>query len=410
MKHKLLAIITLLVIISFSIYAQDTSEEEPEVIQDNIILHHESPPDENLFDLTLIAEGLARPLFITNAGDGSGRLFIVEQAGKIWKINDNSDHNLLETPFLDIADRVTQDGGNYSERGLLGLAFHPNYADNGLFYVNYTASYDSNATKVAEYRVSDDPDIADSESARELITIHQPYSNHNGGHLAFGSDDMLYIATGDGGSRDDPLEAGQNPSNLLGKILRIDIDSTTDDLSYGIPKDNPFTINDALAPEIWAWGLRNPWRLSFDKATGDLYIADVGQDIWEEVNFQPADSVGGENYGWRNYEASYLYFGIGPDDELVMPVIEYDHNFGCSITGGYVYRGGNIPQLDGYYFFSDFCSGTLWAAYRDSEDIWHSDIVTALNFSVSSFGEDENGELYVIDYRAGQIFRFDPAQ
>jgi glucose/arabinose dehydrogenase len=290
------------------------------------------------------------------------------------------------------------------------MAFHPNTAENGLFYVNYTAAQVNHATKIVEYQVSaDDPNVADPDSARTLLTIVQPFPNHNGGHLAFGPDGYLYASVGDGGHRDDLLEVGQDRSNLLGTLLRIDVDNIKDG-AYGIPEDNPVSVDPAFAPEVWAWGLRNPWRFSFDRQTGDLYIADVGQDEWEEINRQPANSPGGENYGWKTYEASHRYLGPDAAGDVVMPIMEYHHNLGCSVTGGYVYRGEAIPALQGYYLFGDYCNGTIWAAYQDTDDEWQFTAIWQLGSPLSSFGEDEDGELYVMAYESGQVYRFDPAE
>jgi glucose/arabinose dehydrogenase len=295
-------------------------------------------------------------------------------------------------------------GGGYTERGLLGLAFHPNYAENGLFFVNYTNR--SGNTEVVRYNVmADDPDQADPASATTLLTVTQPYANHNGGHLAFGPDGYLYIGLGDGGSGGDPQGNGQNRTALLGKMLRIDVDSGD---PYGIPEDNPFVNDSAYRPETWALGFRNPWRYSFDRATGDLYIADVGQGNWEEVSFQPADSEGGENYGWNIFEANHPFEGSGDRAAFVMPIAEYSHSEGISITGGYVYRGEAIPDLQGVYLYGDWGSGRIWAAYRDESGTWQTSEFMETGHSISSFGEDEAGELYAVDY-SGSVLRFEAA-
>lgn len=394
-------LILLVVWIALVAISRVSAQEDPA----DVITTRDSLPDASQFELVGVVSGLRHPLYVTHAGDGSGRLFVVEQSGRIWIIQDGA---LQNTPFLNLSNIVSQAVlSGYSERGLLGLAFHPNYAENGLFFVNYT---DSNGdTHVVSYSVADDnPNAADPDSARELLFIDQPYPNHNGGHLAFGPDGYLYIASGDGGSRDDPLDAGQNPGVLLGKILRIDVNDFEFDRPYRIPEDNPYSRDLRFAPEIWAYGLRNPWRFSFDRATGDLYIGDVGQNQWEEVNFQPADSVGGENYGWAAYEASHRYLGDEPEDEVVMPIAEYNHSLGCSITGGYVYRGEAIPELQGAYLYSDYCSGRIWAAYRDAEGNWQSGQIMDTGMSISSFGEDEDGELYLVNY-GGSILKFAPA-
>ncbi|TVR22021.1 MAG: glucose dehydrogenase [Anaerolineaceae bacterium] len=390
-----------LLLLPLAATAQDEEAED-------VVTRHENPPDTAAFEIVTFAEGFSTPLLATHAGDGSGRVFVVEQSGRIWIVD--ADGQRLDAPFIDLSHEVSQDVTvRYSERGLLGLAFHPQYAENGLFYVNYTDQV-AGTTRIVEYSVSaDDPDSADLASARDILAISQPYTNHNGGYMAFGHDGYLYISVGDGGAGNDPLAVGQDPADLLGTIIRIDVDNQDDDSAYAVPPDNPYIENDALAPEVWAWGLRNVWRFSFDTATGDLYLADVGQSAREEVNFQPADSAGGENYGWPAYEGSLRHIGPEPMTDVVLPVIEYDHSVGCSITGGYVYRGEAIPALDGYYLFSDWCSGRLWAGYRTSEDVWRFDQIANLPVQVSSFGQDEAGEVYIIGYNTGEILRFAPA-
>lgn len=356
------------------------------------------------FELESVASGFNRPLYLTHAGDGSGRLFVVEQGGVIWVLQDGQ---RLETPFLDVSDRISPEalGGGYSERGLLGLAFHPDYAENGVFFINYT---DRNGTSVtSRYRVSaDDPNRADPASEEQLLLVEEPFANHNGGHLAFGPDGYLYLGLGDGGSAGDPQNNAQNLGTLLGTILRLDVNA---DEGYAIPEDNPFVADENARPEIWAWGLRNPWRFSFDRETGDLYIADVGQNEWEEVNFQPASSPGGENYGWNAYEASQIYSGQPPAADPVMPIAEYSHSGtgGCSITGGYVYRGEALPALAGVYFYGDWCTGTIWSATAGEGGVWDAQVALESGRRISSFGEDEAGELYVVDYD-GEILRFAP--
>jgi glucose/arabinose dehydrogenase len=310
--------------------------------------------------------------------------------------------------FLDLSDLVSPEANsqNYTERGLLGLAFHPDYAENGYFYVNYTDRVGT--TNVVRYSVSaDNPNVADPNSAAVLLQQEQPFANHNGGHMAFGPDGYLYISMGDGGSAGDPLNSGQNPDTLLGTLLRIGVNA--DDTGYFIPEDNPFADAEPGADEVWAYGLRNVWRFGFDRVTGDLYHGDVGQNQWEEINFQPADSPGGENYGWNVYEATHLYSGGGELENAVMPVAEYDHANGCSVTAGYVYRGEAIPALEGVYFYSDYCSGRVWIAYRDANMDWQSTVFTEAGFQVSSFGEDEAGELYLINYSGGLYKMVPPA-
>jgi glucose/arabinose dehydrogenase len=341
-----------------------------------------------------VAEGFTRPLYLTHAGDP--RLFVVEQDGLIKII---ADGQVMAEPYLDVSTLVSRDG---SERGLLGLAFHPDYNTNGQFFINYT---DRNGnTVVARYGVSsENPDQADISSATVVLTVVQPYPNHNAGQLAFGPDGYLYIGLGDGGSANDPQSNGQNPLALLGKMLRVDVNS---ELPYAIPGDNPFRSDEQFAPEIWAWGLRNPWRYSFDRATGDLYIADVGQNQIEEVNFQPAASRGGENYGWNVFEGNQRFTEGQTPPGTVMPIAQYDHTEGCSITGGYVYRGQLISALVGEYIFGDFCSGTVWGLRRDTASRWMRRTLLNSGRVISSFGEDRSGELYLIDY-GGAVLRFD---
>jgi len=350
--------------------------------------------------LELVAGGLASPTDITHAGDGSGRLFIALRDGRIV-IHDGQ--ALLPDPFLDIRNRLTAGG----ERGLLGLAFHPRYASNGFFYVNYT-DLNSN-TVIARFAVSADPDRSDPSSETVILSVVQPFSNHNGGQLQFGPDGYLYIAMGDGGNSGDPQNNAQNPDSLLGKMLRIDIDGGS---PYTIPGTNPFVGIAGTRDEIWALGLRNPWRFSFDRTTGDLFIADVGQNAREEVNFQPAASAGGENYGWRRMEASLCFKPSANcyDRTLTLPVIAYDHNADCSVTGGYRYRGTGVPAISGQYVFGDFCSGLIWGATEAAGGGWIFDRLLDSGLRISTFGEDENGEIYVADLGApeGAVYRFVP--
>jgi glucose/arabinose dehydrogenase len=345
--------------------------------------------------IELVADGLQRPVAVRHAGDGSGRLFIVEQPGRIRILDKGS---LLESPFLDITARV-RDAAN--EQGLLGLAFHPEYADNGRFFVNYTDL--GGDTVVAEFsRSPADAVQADPSSEAIILRIPQPYGNHNGGDIAFGPDDYLWIATGDGGGAGDPQGSGQNLQTLLGKLLRIDVDRGS---TYTIPPDNPFTSDSQALDEIWAYGLRNPWRFSFDRDTGDLYIGDVGQNQLEEIDFEERSDPGGRNYGWSTMEASSCFENINcSTDGLTLPVAEYSHQLGCSVTGGYVYRGSLFPDLQGYYLYGDFCSGTVWALSRSDSGQWSTEIVGETGASISSFGEDEDGELYVTDLRDGSVY------
>lgn len=360
-----------------------------------------SAPDPAQFTLLPLIDGLDRPLYLTHASDGSGRRFILEQSGRIWVLGLGAEPQI----FLDLQALVSQDvfRGTYTERGLLGLAFHPNFAENGLFFVNYT---DLNGdTVVARYSISaTDTEIADPNSAEILLTVEQPYPNHNGGHMAFGPDGYLYISMGDGGAAGDPENRAQNLETLLGKLLRIDVDSGS---PYGIPADNPFANGGGL-PEIWASGLRNVWRFSFDRATGDLFLGDVGQNAWEEINFQAAGAAGGQNYGWRPYEANYRYSGETAPESMTLPVLEYPHSQGCAVTAGYVYRGDALPDMDGVLVYGDFCSGIVWGGYRDTAGAWQSLILLDSDYSISSFGEDEAGELYLLDH-GGTIYQFVPA-
>ncbi len=346
-----------------------------------------------------LVSGLTRPLFATHAGDGSERLFILEQPGtiRIWQ-----NGALLEQPFLDIQNQV-EDGGN--EQGLLGLAFAPDYAESDLFWINYTDLRGN--TVVARFSVSEDPNLADASSEFQVLRLDQPARNHNGGMIAFGPDGYLWIGTGDGGAANDRFSNGQNPDTLLGKMLRLDV---TSDLSqpYTVPADNPWVAANwngtDVRDEIWAVGLRNPWRFSFDRETDELWIADVGQNQYEEVNFT-ASLEGGENYGWPIMEGVHCFAREGCEQAgLVQPVAEYDHSGHCSVTGGYVYRGEAQPVLDGVYFFGDFCSGAMWATYLDASGEYATSRVLDSGLQISSFAEDEAGELYVVSL-SGAVHR-----
>ena len=368
-----------------------------------VIITRDTAPNASAIQLTPVVSGLNHPLYVTHANDSSKRLFLVEQVGKIWIIENGEK---LDQAFLDVSGLISPSAlsGGYSEQGLLGLAFHPDYANNGVFFINYTDS--SGGTVVARYSVSlSNPNIADASNSQIIFQIAQPFGNHNGGHMEFGPDGYLYFSLGDGGSANDPLGAGQNKGLLLGSILRVDIDS--DAPAYAIPEDNPFVEDASGAGEIWAYGLRNVWRFSFDRATGDLYIGDVGQNQWEEINFQSADSTGGENYGWNVWEGTHP-FARGTADNHILPFAEYNHSLGCSVTGGYVYRGEANPDLEAVYLFGDYCTGRVWASYRDSNLQWNTNLFMETGFQISSFGQDEAGELYVIDY-SGVLYRIDPA-
>jgi glucose/arabinose dehydrogenase len=341
---------------------------------------------------------------VTHAGDD--RLFIVGQRGQIWIVEDGA---VRTTPFLDIGTLIVCCG----EQGLLGLAFHPDYEENGFFFVNYTEL--DGDTVIARYRVrTDDPNRADPFSGVPLLNFDQPFVNHNGGELQFGPDGYLYIATGDGGSGNDPMCNAQRDDTLLGKILRLDVDQNVDTPPYhGIPSSNPFAGAGDPADKFWVKGLRNPWRFSFDRVTRDLYIGDVGQGEIEEIDFQPAGSPGGENYGWKMMEGPSCGGGATGncpagtvscnDPSLVPPILWYDHSLGCSVTGGYVYRGGRIPNLYGSYIYGDYCSGRLWSGTKTG-DRWTATLLTPRIAGLTTFGQGLDGELYVGTQSAG-LFR-----
>jgi len=366
--------------------------------------HLAALPDFQISVSDIVASGLNAPVGLTHAGDGSGRLFVLEQTGRIRIVQNN---NLLVTPFLDVSDLISCCG----ERGLLGIAFHPNYSSNGYFYINYTNK--TGTTVVARYQASPpSSNIANPASAQILFTISQPYANHNGGHLAFGMDGYLYISVGDGGSGGDPHNYAQNLTSPLGKLLRIDVNSGA---PYAIPPDNPYFAHPTADKRIWASGLRNPWRFSFDRVTGDLYIGDVGQGTYEEIDFQPANTLGGVNFGWRCYEGPLEYnFTAPPCNDpgfragLTAPITGYTHAEGYSVTGGYVYRGSRYPRLTGVYFFADYVASQIWSIKMLSRNpfSWSARVLelnTGLN--ISSFGEDQAGELYILDHSGGTIRR-----
>jgi glucose/arabinose dehydrogenase len=343
-----------------------------------------------------IAGGLDSPVGIANAGDESGRLYVVEKAGRIRAFVDGL---LVDVPFLDISGRV---GSSASEQGLLGLAFHPSYASNAWFFVNYT-NLEGN-TVIARFSASSNRAQADPSSEVVLLTVNQPAANHNGGHLAFGPDGYLYAGLGDGGGGGDQFGNGQNGRTLLGAMLRLDVDTNQ---PYAIPASNPFLDDAAMRDEIWAIGLRNPWRYSFDRLTGDLYIGDVGQGRYEEIDFEPVANDGGQNYGWPVMEGMHCF----PEDTacnragLSLPVKEYDHSEGCSVTGGYVYRGEEFPLLGGIYLFGDYCSGRIWGLAAPTGGGWRVAELAQADVRLSSFGEDEAGELYLVDMGRGELFK-----
>lgn len=361
---------------------------------------------------TVVGSGLSQPVGIANAGDGSGRLFVLEQAGYIRVIKNGA---LLGTPYLDLSSKVTSGG----EQGLLGIAFDPNFGTNGTFYVNYTSSDPSQLgnTVVARYQVANaSADVASVINATPIITIDQPQANHNGGDLHFGPDGYLYIGMGDGGNSNDegfghaPEGNGQAHGTLLGKILRLNVHGVA---TYNIPPTNPYTQTAGYRPEIWSLGWRNPWRFSFDRATGDMYVGDVGQNCWEEISYEPAGQ-GGRNYGWR-LEEGFRSFDVNdafncsrPTSTLITttkPITAYNHNFGSAVTGGYVYRGQQYPWMQGVYFYSDSGSGRIWAIQQTSPGVWSGSEELDTAYGITAFGEDESGELYVTDYGQGRIFK-----
>jgi len=370
-----------------------------------------------------IADVPAKALYITQAPKDNTRLFVVIQTGKIFIIKNNQ---TLNTPFLDISDRVHGSLLPGSEEGMLGLAFHPNYNINGYFFVNYVNKNDS--TIISRFSVSADPNLARKDSEKLILGLKQPFGNHNGGHIIFGpKDGMLYIGLGDGGKSGDPYNNAQNQNSLLGSILRIDINNGD---PYSIPIDNPFFNQKNKKQEIFSYGLRNPWRFSFDRKTNDIIIGDVGQNLWEEINWNTWEETRGGNFGWRIMEGNHCY---NPEEfcdttDLILPIHEYPNNAaymkiligmddkeatGCSVTGGYVYRGNKNKNLWGSYIFGDYCTGRIWSfklkgnkpvAFKNlrKELKKHS---TELPLFISSFGEDNSGELYVVDY-LGSIYKF----
>jgi glucose/arabinose dehydrogenase len=337
---------------------------------------------------------LEQPVDIESAGDASGRLFVIERAGRIRIIQEGE---LVEEPFLDIQSKILSFG---SEQGLLGVAFDPEYAQNGRFYVNYTD--ERGDTVIARYQAAsaEEPNLADPASEEILLQVAQPFLNHNGGSMVFGRDGYLYMGLGDGGSGGDPFNNGQSVNTLLGKILRVDVSEGD---PYTVPADNPFASGGGT-PEIWQYGLRNPWRIAFDRQSGNLYIADVGQNEWEEINFVPAGTGAGLNFGWNVMEGNHL-FGGGPTHDLVLPIAEYSHREGgCSVTGGEVYRGQAMPEWNGVYLYGDYCSGMIWGLLPAAEG-WRNELLFHEGFRITSFGLDEAGEVYLATYSDGGIYQ-----
>ena len=394
-------IMLLAALLPLCIHAQSTAEataEGPSL----------TTPDGSQYQWTQVASGFNSPVLVTHAGDGSGRLFVVEQDGFVFIIpKDGILSYRDQDAFLDISNLLSQDvfQGGYTERGLLGLAFHPDFKDNGLLFIAHTDKAGQNIV-IARYHVNAmDSNRVDLASRKEILTIPHSQYDHNAGNLAFGKDGYLYVGVGDGGSQgDNPGAPAQDLTMLLGKLLRIDINADT----YTMPKDNPFANTADARAEIWAYGLRNPWRFSFDRQTGDLYIGDVGQSDYEEIDFQPTGDPGGENYGWKNFEGMHAYNGAAAPTNMTLPVAEYPHLVGCAVTGGYVYRGANLAELQGIYIFGDYCNGRTWTLFRDAAGSWKVTPFVSTGYTISSFGEDEQGELYLVDFK-GTILRLSRA-
>jgi glucose/arabinose dehydrogenase len=340
--------------------------------------------------LRQISTEVVLPIALAAPPNDSERIYVAEKVGQIQILQNNA---VNQSAFLDITDRVRSTA---SEQGLLDFVFDPEYPVNGFFYVDYT---DSRGNTVISRFTATDPDFADEGSEEVILQVAQPAGNHNGGQLAFGPDGYLYIALGDGGLANDAFGNAQNGRTLLGSILRIDVHGGT---PYSIPQDNPFINNPNILDEIWDYGVRNPWRFSFDRLTGDLYIADVGQGQYEEVDFEPAASGGGHNYGWPIMEGVHCFQNVPCDvNAFVPPVTEYTHGEGCSITGGYVYRGQQFPSMEGIYFFGDYCSGIIWGLLRVDDGTWEVARLLESGLQLSSFGEDHAGELYALDLNGG---------
>lgn len=383
---------------------QSTSQA-PVTAQPPVVAHPPAAAQQNTWPALEVVEAypnlsFTQPLAYLPAADGSNRVFVVEKSGRIITF-ENNPQATETTVFLDLSSRVNS---RASEKGLLGMAFHPQYTQNGFFYVNYTTDTD---TVIARYQVNPaNPKQGLLDSEQILLTIPQPYDNHNGGHLVFGPDGFLYIGTGDGGSAGDPQGNAQNLTSLLGKMLRISVDQTQGDKRYNIPADNPFVGNQkGYREEIFAYGLRNPWKYSFDTATGRLWTADVGQGAVEEIDFVEK----GMNYGWNIMEGSLCYPESAncSQEGLKLPVWEYRHPLGESITGGYVYHGTQIPNLTGAYIYGDFVTGLIWGLRLDSAQVPQNQLLVESKLHISSFGIDQDSELYIIDF-GGKIYKFKP--
>lgn len=351
-------------------------------------------PNPDNYSWVPVARFLFEPIDMAHSNDGTGKLYIAEKRGLIWQLEGDF---LWPDPYLDIQTLTNPEG---YETGLLGIAFHPNYINNGYLYVYYT-NLNGN-TIIARFEAAFDADQIDPATRTIIYTTQQPYHNHNGGKIVFGPDGYLYIALGDGGSQGDPLGNGQNTNTPLGAILRIDVDNGA---PYAIPPDNPF-VNGGGLPEVWAYGLRNPWKFSFDQETGDLYIGDVGQNSFEEINFLPGGITGGSNFGWNYFEGTHTYAGSPPTDAtFVMPVAEYGREGGnCTVVGGYVYRGDEMPEWNGVYFYGDYCSGTIWGLTQNTTGEWQSQILYQGLTWLSSFGQDQDGNLYLLSFD-GSVYR-----
>lgn len=397
-RHSLIALLILAALLAVTLTAAGCEETpvEPPPDPGPGTIDSSVPPPPGRIAFEEVVGGFDQPLYVTGAGDGSERLFVLEKSGRVWIVRGNERGEV----FLDLSEVVSTE----SEQGLLGIAFSPRFTTDGTFFVSYTRA---DGTSVLS-RFTANGDTADPGSEKVLLTVEQPAKNHNGGMIAFGPDRYLYYGLGDGGGAGDPGGHGQNPATLLGTIMRLDVTSEAAGDGYVVPADNPFVGRDGYRPEIWAWGLRNPWRFSFDRSTGDLWIGDVGQGAWEEIDFQSAASTGGENYGWNLYEGTHPYppGAAEPADpsRFVMPVLEYDRDAGKSVTGGYVYRGELIEELKDTYVYGDFVDGRIWGLTRMPDGSLSDRLLAETPYRISSFGEDDSGELYVVDF-AGAVYR-----